>query len=233
MCQVNFAEPMTWNVATPGAIFAAISADYPVEPEAQEQVEAQFRVESDDVKAANLSLKRGSQRYLYRDASRSRVLVINAHLLSVNSLSPYEGWPALRARFTRDVGNLSGPLILPPASAVSLRYINRFVIPDLDLNTDDYFKVPVRTAQEGNAYVGGFLNRVESLLRDNVTSVFMTFASLDAGDSGRAFLLDLEVRRLVQNLSWAEALEVADELKAIENREFESLITDKCRELLQ
>ncbi len=236
LCQLNFSTPLPWNVATPGRLYDALLGSYPDEPEVQEEVQASVvrPDEGSPALAANLAIARGAQRFVYRDASRTRVAVVSPMLYSVNSLRPYEGWSDLRQRLRRDLQQVARQLDLPNVREVSLRYINRIPITADNIDTDDYFTIPIRTAQRGRASVARFLQRVESVLPDQETRTFLTFASLDsAPEAGRACLLDIELRRGVPDVPVATALDVADDLKRLENEEFESLITERCRELFQ
>jgi uncharacterized protein (TIGR04255 family) len=122
---------------------------------------------------------------------------------------------------------------LEPVERVSLRYINRIELPPVQLDTDDYFKLTIRTADEGRASFVSFMHRVESAL-DTATLMISTFASMQRSETENPFLLDLDVQRHGLNTTdLAEILRIADELKVIENREFESAITDKTRELFK
>lgn len=233
LCQITFARPLAWSVATPGLLWERLRAAYPTEPEAQDQVAAS--VQAGEASAGpSLALNRIEQRFIYRDADQQRLVVANRSSLSANSLPPYEGWISLRARVEEAINALSNTVPVEPVERVSLRYINRIVLPGGRLDTDDYFKLNIRTADEGSATFKAFMHRVESVLADEVTVVISTFATIQATEHENPFLLDLEVQRHSMNTtSVDEILQVADELKVIENREFESAITDKTRGLFE
>jgi uncharacterized protein (TIGR04255 family) len=229
LVQVTFAEPLSWNVATPGLLFERLRGDYPTEPEMQEQ--AAVQVQADAGGGPALSFNRGQQRFLYRDESRTRLVLVNPLTLSANSLRPYEGWPKLRERFERAMSDVEAVTGSKPVARIALRYINRITLPPGPIDTDDYFKVTVRTADEGRAAFRGFIHRVESVL-DDETVVVSTFASTEPEDDCTSFVLDLEFSSPNLNSSEMEqVLNVADELKVLENAEFESCITDATREL--
>lgn len=234
LCQITFAEPLAWNVATPGLLFERLRGHYPQEPESQEQLEATVQVDNGAQGSHNVAFNRGQQRFIYRDDSRTRLVVASPLTFSANSLPPYEGWPGLRDRFEEAIAHLAEVTPLKPVVRVALRYINRISIAEPSLDTDDFFKVTVRTADNGNATFKGFMHRVESVL-DDETVIVSTFATMDNPDPHEStFLLDLDCRRADLELEEvSEILEVADNLKVIENREFESCITDATRELFQ
>lgn len=231
LVQVTFAEPLSWNVATPGLLFERLRGEYPAEPEMQEQAAVQVQAGGDGGPA--LSFNRGQQRFLYRDETRTRLVLANPLTLSANSLRPYEGWPGLRSRFERAMSDVAETAGSKPVARIALRYINRITLPPGPIDTDDYFMVTIRTADEGRAAFRAFMHRVESVLEDE-TTVVSTFASTEADGDSASFLLDLEFSRA--NLSiedTAQILAVADDLKVLENAEFESCITDATRELFR
>ena len=236
LVQITFAEPLSWNVATPGLLDERLRDAYPREPAAQEQLQAEVHIPGAGQAGPNFALNRGPQRFVYRDDTEHRLLVASPLTLSANSLRPYEGWPALNDRFRAAAELLNEVAPLKPVQRVTLRYINRVRIPGPQVDTDDYFYLTVRTADSGRASFRGFMHRVESILEDDQTVVVSTFASLqpDADSGTLDFLLDLEVYRDGLNLGdIGEMIDVAGQLKVIENAEFESSIRDAARELFQ
>lgn len=232
LCQVTFAHPLAWNVATPGLLWERLRDDYPTEPEAQEQIAASIQT-GDDNSGANLAVDRGEQRYIYRDAERQRLVVANRRVLSANSLPPHEGWPALRDRLESAVRAVEAEAGLQPVERVSLRYINRILVPGPVINTDDFFTISIRTAREGEAAFQSFMYRVQSVLDDVGTVIMTTFATLQQSDErGIPFLLDLDVMRpALDTTDVADILKIADDLHDIEYQEFESAITEETRRL--
>jgi uncharacterized protein (TIGR04255 family) len=233
LCQVAFTQPLAWSVATPGRLHEALKDAYPAEPEAQDQVAASLQLPPNDV-GPTFAFNRGPQRFIYKDQSGTRLLVASSQTLSVSSLRPYEGWNKLRIRFREALETLTKVTGVQSVTQVSLRYINRILVSDPRLDTDRYFHLRVQTAENGRASFAGFLHRVESILTDGVTRVTSTFATIDAPPEQNAFLLDLDFRRPDLSLTDPDSiLEIADDLKAKENAEFESSITDETRKLFQ
>lgn len=231
LCQITFAQPLPWSVATPGRLHEALKGAYPAEPEAQDQVAASLQLPPNEA-GPTFAFNRGPQRFVFKDESGTRLLIASSHTLSVNSLRPYEGWDSLRVRLREALETVTRVTGAQPVGEVSLRYINRIVVREPRFDSDTYFHLRVRTAENGHASFAGFLHRVESVLTDGVTHVTSTFATIDAPPEENAFLLDLDFRRPnVGLMDPSSILEIADELKARENAEFESSITDATREL--
>lgn len=233
LCQVTFAEKLAWSVATPGLLFEALRKEYPQEPQAQDQIQASLQIQGES-QGPSFALNRGSQRFVYKDETGKRLILVSPETLSVNSLRPYEGWPNLRNRFQQALELLGSVLEMKPVAKVGLRYINRIVMP-LAADTDDYFDIVVRTAEQNAATFVNFMHRVESVLSDMQTRVVSTFATLqESTPDAQQILLDYDFTR--ENLSTTdiqELLDIADDLKLKENREFESSIKDKARELFK
>lgn len=236
LCQFDFASPVRgWSVASPGLVFDRIQSEYPAPPEGQEQLQASIEVLGEPATSAstNIAMNRGPQRFLYRDTSRTRVLMVNESFVSVNSLRPYEGWPTLKGRLVLALQLLSEVIGEVTVKQVAIRYINRIVIDaSIDSDTDTYFNVPIHAVGE-RASIVSFIHRVQSMLPDGSTQAISTFASLEGGEVNQVpFLLDLEFKRaFLEPISLDEALAQADDLKRLENAEFEACITDVTRKL--
>jgi uncharacterized protein (TIGR04255 family) len=123
-------------------------------------------------------------------------------------------------------------------SEVTTRYINRIVIESIGFDLSDYFNywaaenaLPVPF--EGN--ITGFFYRTAASTRASPPqSLALTFASIDAPKGSAAFILDIDITQKLGGPSSAEeAIEQLVALKAFENEIFESLITDKCRDLFK
>lgn len=232
ICQVSFASPVKWSVASPGLLFKEIESEYPTAPEGQDQFQA--RIATGEQGGLSLS-QTGVQRFIYANEDSSRRLTANGLQISVNALQPYEKWPEFRLRFRRGLAQYSTAVGPFEPSTVSLRYINRIVVPDTRFDTSEYLTIPVASAHQPGSSVTGFMSRSESILGDGATRLTITFATLqpDQEDTS-ALLLDIEVVRDVAHDADLDALEtVADELHTIENIEFESSITEKCRGLFR
>jgi len=230
--QFNFMQPIAWNVATPGRVFERLRDAYPTDPEQQGVLQAAFNVNPEDNVLPNFTLTQDSQRVIYKDESQTRLLVLNNRMFSVNSLRPYEGWESLAARMTAAIEALQGTLSLPLINEVSVRYINQISVPRSQ-RIEDYFNYEIRTARSGASYLSNFVHRVESVLPDQVTTAGTTFASAQPGtEEIYPILLDIEFKRaLTEGHLVDTAVDVAVDLKQLENAEFESVITDNARGL--
>lgn len=235
LCQFTFSRPLGEDLITPGRFFDRIRGEYPQQPQQQSQVQASLAPESEGSGQAAFKLDQAPFRILFRNAQGTRLLTLGRQTLSANSRRPYEGWPSLEERLQSACQRLSEAVEdLPPITTVALRYINRIVIPELGFDTERYFSIAVRAAQDDSATLNQFLIRTESLLADNSTKANITFATVEAPLGSSAMLFDLEfVREFEPGWSVADAMGIARELKLLENAEFEANLTDESRGLFE
>lgn len=236
LCQFNFAVPLSWSPILPGMFFERIKASYPAEPEVQQQVQANVQFQNDAAGQAQFTVGQGDQRLIYRNREQTRLAIVSPSTISVNSVPPYEGWPSLHERFGSLLDRTKSVLGNPQVRAVSVRYINRIFVPTRDPRAfPDYFTIPFHIVGDANSSPSAVFQRVETIQPDGVSRGVMTFVSVETEateSDGQAFLLDLEFQReLPTPAGFDVALSVANELKAMENAEFESCITDRTRGL--
>ncbi len=228
ICQVTFDGAVPWSVATPGVLYKALEDEYPAEPTAMGGVRTNINAAEGEI-----HLNPQAARYVFSNHGRTRRLVANSTCLSVNALPPYEEWPSVVARFRRALEAFSSAVSQFTPAQVSLRYINRVVVPASEINLSDYFRIPVIESHQKNAFLQGFIARSQSALPSQSAQLTITFGSNDqAAAEECAFLLDIEVSAPVPHDATTDALiEKMGALHTIENVEFESSITDECRRL--
>ncbi|WP_134144577.1 TIGR04255 family protein [Mycobacteroides salmoniphilum] len=229
ICQVAFAEPVQWSAASAGLLFGRIREDYPVEPKTQVAIEAILA--GDDGK---FQVNRGNQRYVYANKEQNRRLVANENTISVNALPPYENWNSLSKRFQSALSIYQEEFGSFIPATVSLRYINRIVVPGVSVETSEYFNVPVVTTHQPDARVHGFVSRSQSRSPETEIGTTVTFASADGHtvENESAFILDIDLEIPAPPDATAETLgDLASLLHGWENHEFESSIKDKARDL--
>jgi uncharacterized protein (TIGR04255 family) len=228
ICQLTFAQAVPWSVATPGVLWQAIQDEYPAAPKTLTGVEASF-----DTAEGEFKVNPQNARIVFANEAQSRRLVANDSCLSVNGLSPYEEWPSLASRFRHAIEAFSKYVAAFLPASVNIRYINRVVIPSAELDVSEYFNVPVVKSHQDSAVIQGFLARSQSVVPETSVATTITFASTSHGvEDESAFILDIELTQpITGNASPDDLLSAVEELHRLENREFESSITPKCREL--
>ncbi|GAA4296027.1 TIGR04255 family protein [Mycobacterium paraffinicum] len=228
ICQVTFTEAVSWSAASPGLLYARIRDDYPAEPNAQTAIEA-----SVDGENGQLQVKRGGLRFVYSNSDQNRRLVANEDNLSVNALPPYENWDSLATRFREALKAFRDEFGAFTPAAVSLRYINRVIVPGESVRPTDYFNVPVVMAHQPDSRTRAFVSRSESISAETSIETTVTFASVAHAVEGEsAFMLDIDLSiPAPSDADVDQMVELATVLHKWENHEFESSITDACRKL--
>ncbi|SDE92351.1 TIGR04255 family protein [Mycolicibacterium neoaurum] len=231
VCQVAFAEPVHWSAASPGLLYGEIRGEYPAEPKAQTAIEAEINGET-----SNFQVARGAQRFVYSNDEQNRRLVANESHLSVNALAPdYEQWDSLAERFQRAMSSFERAIAKFTPKTVSLRYINKIVVPSREVNLSTYFTVPIVVSHREGATLTNFVSRSQSLAPDGV-GITVTFGSAvgHEADNESAFILDIDLDVAAPaDADFDRLCALAAELHRWENNEFESSITAKCRELFE
>lgn len=228
--QLLLAEPVPWTVATPGLAFAAIESTYPTSPEQQQELSA--TVGAEGTSGAGVKIQQGATRFLFKDKQFRRFAILSDRIIAAGVRAPYTSWNELRERVV-DLAERTSRIYgdSPRFSGVSIRYINRVILPEGPVDTDEYFTTPVVTAGGGSKPFRSFMSQVETVL-DEGRTCRVVFASLEPDERpGNHFLLDLDFGQQLQQAILEQALAQADELKNEENREFEDKITDSARRL--
>lgn len=229
--QVAFAEPVSWSAASPGLLYSEIRKAYPAEPKAQTAIEAEINGET-----SNLQVGRGAQRIIYSNDEQNRRIVANETNLSVNALLPYEQWESLAERFQAAMTSYQKAIAKFTPKTVSLRYINKIVVPFKEVDLSTYFTVPIAFSHRKDAVLRNFVSRTESLCEDDGIGITVTFGSAAGHDvpEQSAFILDIDLEvPAPADADFSALCELASQLHHWENNEFESSITENSRELFR
>ena len=119
-------------------------------------------------------------------------------------------------------------------SRIVLRYLNRIVIQESQINLREYFTAPPALPNESSFTLGSFLTRLESNNDEEGIELALTFASTEASEGQSAFFLDLSAvweQQLEEPLPLEEVKNILTQLKHKEKKIFEESITDKAREV--
>lgn len=235
LIQVAVAEGALSNAAVPGQLYERVRGEYP--SDITTEVRLQVPTAAAALVSGEVQVNRAA-RHVFSGLEPNKKLILGGDRMSVNALPPYEGWEQLLERFNRAAEALFAARPELQADSLTIRYINRVIVPEPPINTDDYFTVPVRTAEEGTASFAAFSLRVQSILTEDPITCTTSFSSIEAaeGRDGVDFVIDIELDRPTSDLdrrtpsAWVAALE---DLHIRENREFESMITDHCRGLFE
>lgn len=234
LIQVSLPPGSLENAALPGQLYERLRDAYPAD--VQTEIQVQVPVGLGDPASAGPPILRQASRYIFASEEGEKKLILGNNHLSANALPPYEGWEDLSNRFTLAASALFDVRPELAADTLSVRYINRVVIPEKSINTDDYFTIPVRTAEEGTAPFTAFSITVQSVLGDDQSPVICktAFSSGEVTEAGLTYFIDIELSHKVNEVDSKQPGQwrlILEDLHSRENSEFESIITDQLRRL--
>jgi len=229
LCELRFAGGSEWDLSVPVQFQERFRAVYGGKPRTQNVVAANV-VAGPAPAPPSLAVVQGLAKLQFPDVEGKRLVSIAPELLSVHVLKRYGGWEDFYKRISDAIAAYQA--ILAPAGVVRIgvRYINRVAIPGENIDLREYFLCEPPHIDGLPTAVGSFVHRVEHVYEDGVR-IFVTYASID-GASAPEFLLDLDViLEPSEPLQIEGIMAVVDDLRARERAAFESIITDKSREL--
>jgi uncharacterized protein (TIGR04255 family) len=159
---------------------------------------------------------------------------VSSESLSIHTLPPYEGWEEFKQRIDKSYQTYLAVTHASAIKSIAIRYINKIsVSTDKINNLNDYFTVYPVLPNGVSGKISGFVYRTRSIYEDIPIILTVTLSDFPVPVGQTAFLLDLEViQEWIENpLDVNDALDVLNELKNRETHVFESLITDRTREL--
>ena len=116
-------------------------------------------------------------------------------------------------------------------SRIGIRYINKIVVPQTPVEVESYLKCALPEVSGLPDRLHNFVSQVEYVYPDGVRLV-LSQSLVNAPKGHVGFLLDLDVIwESTEPITRDEALTKADDLRAREREAFETVITDKAREL--
>ncbi|MEI1374550.1 TIGR04255 family protein [Nostoc sp. UHCC 0926] len=233
VCEFRFAPGQAWNLTVPGLFYEKIRDLYTGEPQQQNLIVTEFK--SGQIPAnPDLTVTQGVTKLLFPSADATKLVGVGPDTLSIHSLRPYEGWDEFSHRidqafqFYLEVAKPVG------VTRIAIRYINQIAISvDEAVELSEYFSVYPQLPDGVPSKISGFVTRTESIYEDIPIRLAITLSDAGAPSGEVVFILDLEVSQtwIEKSLSLKEVLSNLHELKSREGQVFESLITDRTREL--
>jgi uncharacterized protein (TIGR04255 family) len=237
MCQFTWVNPLTWDASIPGRMFARFKNRYPALPSQQQLIQANL-IANAATNPPDLSLV-PTERFVFLSDDGTDRLSVGTQSLGFHRTKPYNSFEEnLLPRITEQLPEALETLGHEPGfSKVSIRYINRIVIDQPTVNVQDYFTHPDAASilPEGfQETLTGFFYRTALKRNEQPQELYVTFGSAFAPKDSVAFVLDIDISHEFEVPAQPkQAISQAISLKELENSIFESLITDKCRELFK
>jgi uncharacterized protein (TIGR04255 family) len=237
ICQFNFADRLQWASNIPSHLFDRVRDLYPAMPTQQQVLQANL-LPAPSTDMPELSLA-ANERVVFADQSGLSKLSVSAEAIGIHRVRPYIGFDEdMLPRINRDL-----PLVLDVLEisgsfkSVSVRYINKIEIDSPNLELTEYFT----HWDADNVLPAGFDGTVTAFFyrttaQEQAQPLVLTlnFGSLVAPKDKAAFVLDIDlVYNFEEPADTSEALSQIVEIKRTENSIFESLVTDRARDLFR
>lgn len=237
ICEFRFAPGRTWNLTIPGKLHAELGDKYSGRPREQRAIQVEMDIR--DGKPPNLQYNEGPAKVQLVNADGKRMVGVGPDTLSIHMLRPYQdtldpqtsGWKEFQPRILAALGaywNVASPV---GVSQVSVRYINKITTPETTVQVEDYLRCALPRVGGLPDLLTNFISRIECRYDDSQKLV-LSQGSVSDQSGFAALLLDLDV---VWNgddpIDKDTALKKAGELRDLERKAFEAVITDKAREL--
>ena len=233
ICEFHLAPGPEWDLTVPGRLHERIKDEYAGKPQQQKVVETELRA-APAAGFPSVTVKEGMAKLFFPDSKGRRGVAVGPDVLSVHVLRPYApGWEEFRPRIERAWGAYQAVAEPVGVRRIGIRYINRIVLSKETIQLPEYFTTPPAAPPSFPETMSSFFHRTEFTYDDGQTRLITTFASGKAPRGSSAFLLDVDLVWLSgdQPNAGSEVITLVETLRDREREVFESLITDKTREV--
>ena len=236
LCEFKFEPSVEWDFTIPGKLHTRLLKDYPGKPQQQELLE--FGLEIADSQPASVSHSKKFGRVQLITEDGKRIVGVGSDVLSIHMLRPYQnprqpdqsGWDEFYPRLEKALNSYWEVAEPKGVNQIGIRYINRIVIHS-PFDIEEYLRCSPREIEGLPDNIRGFFSRIEYIY-DDETNLALSQGSIDAPSGDIALLLDLDVIwKPAQAVTQEDSMVKTQALRNLEREAFESVITDKAREL--
>lgn len=229
-----FVPGQEWDLTIPGKLHAHhdIKDLYSGKPRTQKLIK-ESTVQSVPGQL-NLAVEEGIARIQLVDNDEHNLISLGTDVLSVNLLRPYpdNGWEYFRPRIETVLNAYSEVAKPKGVKRVGVRYINKIVVPEKEIEIGDYFQYSAPSALDLPTKLAGFISRVEYIYNDDQIKLILTQATVGSPEGQPTFVADLDVIwEGAEAKSLDTIMELVDVLHEREGKAFEAIITDATRDL--
>ena len=237
VCEFHFRPGPDWDLTIPGKLHSALVSEYGGKPRNQQVVDVGVEIKRDE--PSNIRYGQGLAKVLLFTEDEKRAVGVGPDVLSVHMLRPYQkpeapeesGWDEFRPRIATALEaywRVADPV---GVRRISIRYINRIIIPEPVVRTEDYLRCAPPSIQGLPDRLHSYMSRTDYGYEDG-THLVLAQGTIIPPSGGIGFLLDIDVfRETAEVVTTAQALARTDVLRSLERDAFETVITDTAREL--
>lgn len=241
VCEFRYEEDGTWDGASPGLVYAALSNEFPrrlVEdrpappPEPPEQAS---RLLPPGVQQVGLRVIPELPLRFWRQDDESGVFSVSPYRLAVSHFRPYPSWEVFREIILKGAGAYQRVLNPPRVNRVGLRYINDVTVGQLPVRLEEYFNFYPFVGPTVGRDLSRFHCLVQMPFHDGHDSLILQMVSTPPSDEQSAqVVLDLDYFLAPPNhLEMDEATGWLDRAHTNLQSVFEGCLTDSARELFR
>jgi uncharacterized protein (TIGR04255 family) len=233
VCEFRFDPGVVWNLTVPGLFYGKVRDLYTGEPQQQNLIATEFQL-GQVPENSELKVTQGLTKLLFPSTDGTKLVGVGPDTLSIHSLRPYEGWNDFSSRIDQSFQVYSEVAKPIGVNRIAIRYINQIAISVNEaVDLSEYFTIYPQLPDGVPSKMSGFVTRTESIYEDIPIRLAITLSDDGASSEQVVFILDLEVYQtwIDKSLPLKEMLSNLSELKSREGQVFESLITDRTREL--
>ena len=237
VCEFRFGPRQDWDPTIPGKLQNVLGNQYA--GKAREQRVVEIGLETHKDKPTNLRYGEGMAKIQLVTENGKRMVGVGQDVLTVHMLRPYHdplrsdqgGWEEFQPRISEALDAYWEVVKPGGVCRIGIRYINKIVIPQETVEVEDYLKCALPRVPGLPDRLNGFISRIDSVYEDDVRLV-LSQGLLQTPPGQEGFLLDLDVIwETTELVKRDEALAKAGDLRDRERTAFETVITDKAREL--
>ena len=238
LCEFRFEPSQEWDLTIPGRLHVQLSKDYSGKPQQQKFVDVSLDAQKG--KPPKLSYGEGLAKVQLFTEDGKRIIAVGQDVLSIHMLRPYQdpqrpdhsGWDEFQDRIKQALDVYWNEVQPKGVLWVSIRYINKIVIPKEEVMVASYLKCALPEVKGLPDHHNSFFSRVGYVYDDEVQLV-LSQRSIDSPPPNQVeFLLDIDVIWAnTEPVKKDEALAKAVDLRNREREAFEAVITNKAREL--
>ncbi len=238
LCEFHFGPSQDWDLTMPGKLQAALDDQYSGKPREQRTLQMGLHVQQG--KPAGLKYDEGIAKVQLVSREGARMVGIGPDALSIHMLRPYQdasslargGWQEFEPRIATALDAYRKVAAPNGVARIHVRYINKISIPLESARIEEYLKCVHLEIDGLPERQANFLGRTEYVYEDEARLV-LAYGLLEFASGKVICLLDLDViwQQDDEPLACDASLEMAGELHERAGVAFETVITDKAREL--
>jgi len=237
LCEFRFAADSNWDLTIPGKLQSELGEEYTGKPREQRAVE--FNLQMKEGNLSRIQHDDGLLKVQLVTKDGKHLIGVGSNVISVHMLHPYQnadkvessGWDEFQPRILRALNAYRKVADAESVVRVGVRYINKISIPETRVKIEEYLRCANLELEGLPKNYGNFYGRVDYRYEDEV-QLNVIYGLLNISSTGVDCLIDLDAFWQDGTLiGCEESMKIAGDLHNRVSAAFESLVTDKAREL--